>query len=58
MRGEVRVEGWKCGVEECGVEECGGVWRSVESGANRAGKAGEGACDYYRQRNSNMAAGY
>jgi len=27
-------------------------------GAHRAGEAGEGACDYYRRRNSNMAAGY
>jgi len=30
----------------------------VCTGAHRAGEAGEGACDYYRWRNSNMAAGY
>ena len=29
----------------------------IGSGAHRAGEAGEGACDYYRRRNSNMAAG-
>ena len=26
-------------------------------GAHRAGEAGEGACNYYRRRNSNMASG-
>ena len=30
----------------------------LETGAHRAGEAGEGACDYYRRRNSNMAARY